>query len=665
MADPLEEPRNRIQVERLIGPEHSQRPAPTPLPWYRSRRLQIFAIATSLVLLIGLAVVFLRPPIYRASASLLTTSPPAADHTETIVDPQHVAIQQVLLTGQPLLVETRERLEWEGFLSSLELDPEDLKNMLAVHPTPDTNLVELRAEGPKRDLLAPLVNTWIDVYMATRAREIQATTGATLVALNEQLTALDEKIAAKRRELETFRQRYDIASLERSENDVLARLRGLNETMNQVSEEAVKAKARLEAIREAIAADKPVVPDSEERVLATLVSRAQALREELTALKQRFTPDYIRLNPAYSKVPEQLREVEEKIRRLVGEGQQVVLTQAEQAYASARQAVAETRRQLDEHKQLASEFSTRFAQHETLIKELEQMEARQREFQDRITQLEVKQSAKYPPVEVVERAYRPKNPIRPHYWRDAGWVTAASVGFGLLAVWLAEYLTRQETDSANGTGGETRLTLAGVHVYAKPETSNLLNRVVQDQAILEEASPPPQLETPFPRELSRNELESLLANADLRTRQSIALLLSGLTPDETLRLNATHLDLSQDKLFPPPPHRRALSLAPRLKTWLAASGGAPLVPAAEEELAKLIYLAAVEAGLRGGETITPEAIRHTYLLYIVRQGLKLAELENIAGPMPLTELSAYGRLAPPEATHSLDEIQQIHPCLRI
>ncbi len=648
---------NPIQIERLPGPDQSTPAVEPPQIWYRSRRLRIFATVFSIALGVGLLVVFLRPPIYRASASLLTTAKPAADQTETIVDPQHVAIQQVLLTGQPLLVETLKRLERDGLLAPDELIPEDVKAMLTVEPIPATNLVELKAEGSERNLLAPLVNTWIDVYLEARAREIQATTGATLAALREQLTALDEKIVAKRQELEEFRRRYDIASLERSENDILARLNGLTKTLNQVSEEEVKAKARLAAIRAAIAAGKPVVPQEDSRTLAALEARAQALREELTSLRQRFTPDYIRLNPQYSKLPEQLKEVEGKIQRLVGNGQKVVLVQAEQDYASARQAVAETKRQLAQHKRLAAEFSARFAEHEALVRELEQMETREREFQDRITQLEVKQMEQYPQVEVVERAFRPQSPIRPKYLRDAALAVAASLALGLLAVWLVEYLTRREKILP-----ETRLTLAGVHVYATPETSKLVGHLAP--VTLEEPAPA-VLEPPFPRELQRVELESLFDHADLRTRQSAAMLLSGLTPDEITRLEVTHLDLSQGQLFAPPPDRRAIPLAPRLSTWLAASGGSPLVPADREELAKLVYLAAVEARLAEPETITPEAIRHTYLLYLIRQALRLTELEKAAGTMPLAQLSAYGRLMPPGDTRALDAVERIHPCLKL
>ncbi len=649
----------QLHIERLSGPERPETPAPAALPWYRSRRLRVFALVTGTVLAVGLTIVFLRPPIYQASASLLTTAPPAADQVETVVDPQHVAIQRVLLTGQPLLVETLNRLEWQGLLPE-GITPADLKGMLRVEPVPDTNLVKLRAEGPDRNLLAPLVNTWIDVYMETRAREIQATTGATLDALRRQLAALEGKIAAKREALDEFRRRYDIASLERGENAVLARLKGLTRSLNDANEAAVKAKARLDAIREALEHGKPVVPDEDKRVLAVLEERAQALRERLTELEQRFTPQYIRLNPAYRKIPEQLREVEAKIASLVARGRRIVLAQAEQDYASARQAVVEIKKQLQEHKRLATEFSNRFAEHDALVKELAQLEETQRELQDRITRLEVKQMEKYPQVEVVERAYRPQYPIRPHYWRDAGLVALGALGTGLLAVWLLEYLTRREDNLP-----ETRLTLAGVHVYPQTERRPLIDLVQPAPESLERRpAPTAELESPPPRELTHDELDRLLTHADLRTRQTIALLISGLTPDEIIRINATDFDFRQNLLFAPSPHRRTLPLPPRLKTWLAASGNTPLVPEREDEVNKMLYLTAVEAAIQDPETVTPEALRHTYLRFLVRQGLKLTQLERIAGPLSLEELTLYRRLSPPSAELTAEQVDKIHPCLR-
>ncbi len=662
-----------IRIERLHGPGTT--PAPEPvIPWFRTRRFIIFATIFLIAAIVGLLIVFLRPPIYRASASLLTTAAPPADYmeprhfvsenpSETVgvtVDPQHVAIQRVILTAQPLLMETIRLLELEGWIPEGGLTPADIKQMLSVEPVPATNLVELRAEGTNQDLLAPLVNTWIDVYIDTRAREIRATTGATLEALKEQLGTLEGKIEIKRQKLAEYRRRYDIASLEREENVALARLKGLMEAMNTASEEEVQAKARLDAIRQQIAAGKPVVPESDERVLAALETRAQELSETLTALKKQFTPQYLRLNPQYRVIPKQLEEVQEKIAKLARHGQKIVLSEAEQAYATARQSVQKIQQQIQEQKKLATEFSTRFTEHEALLEELKQMELRQRELQDRIAQLEIKQLEKYPQVEVVERAYRPTHSIRPHYWRDAGFTLAGSLVLGLLAVWLAEYLSHKDEEEA-----QTQLTLSGVHVYAKPNNNEHLNHNPQTHSTppIEHQEAPSALAAPLPRELTLNEIETMLAGSDLSTRQCIAFLLSGLLPEEVIQLSPGDIEIGQEKIRVPGEYHRSLPLAPRLKAWMAASGGNPLVPDRTDDLNKQIYLSVVDAGLDQPETINARAVRHTYLLYLIKQGIKISHLEKAAGPIPLLELSTYGRMSPPGSGLSMEKIHLVHPCL--
>ncbi len=662
-----------IRIERLPGPETTPVNEPV-IPWFRTRRFLIFASTFLVTAIVGLLIVFLRPPIYRASASLLTTAAPPADYMEprpsssgnqspaagVVVDPQHVAIQRVILTAQPLLMETIRLLELEGWIPEGGLTPADIKQMLSVEPVPDTNLVELRAEGTNQDLLAPLVNTWIDVYMETRTREIRATTGATLEALKEQLGALEGKIETKRQKLAEYRRRYDIASLEREENEALARLKGLMEALNTASEEEVQAKARLDAIRRQIAAGKPVVPESDERVLAVLETRAQELNETFTALKKQFTPQYLRLHPQYRVIPKQLKEVEEKIANLAAHGQEIVLSEAEQAYATARQSARKIQQQIQEQKKLATEFSTRFTEHEALLEELKQMEFRQRELQDRIAQLEIKQLEKYPQVDVVERAYRPVHHIRPHYWRDAGFTLAGSLVFGLLAVWLAEYLSHKNDEEV-----QTQLTFSGVHVYAKPNTNEALHHQPQANPAtsIEHQASPDALAAPMPRELTMNEIETMLAGSDLSTRQCIAFLLSGLLPDEVIQLSPGEIEISQEKIRVPGDYHRSLPLAPRLKAWMAASGGNPLVPDHTDELSKQIYLSAVDAGLDQPETINAWAVRHTYLLYLVKQGIKISHLEKVAGPIPLPQLSVYGRLSPPGSGLAPEKIHLIHPCL--
>ena len=80
-----------------------------------------------------------------------------------------------------------------------------------------------------------------------------------------------------------------------------------------------------------------------------------------------------------------------------------------------------------------------------------------------------------------------------------------------------------------------------------------------------------------------------------------------------------------------------------------------------EELDARLQLAALEGELPESDRITAEDLRHTYLVYLVRQGMRLSELERIVGKMPSKTLLGYRQFYPDEAHGTLDEISSIYP----
>ena len=80
-----------------------------------------------------------------------------------------------------------------------------------------------------------------------------------------------------------------------------------------------------------------------------------------------------------------------------------------------------------------------------------------------------------------------------------------------------------------------------------------------------------------------------------------------------------------------------------------------------EELDARLQLAALEGILPGSDRITAEDLRHTYLVYLVRQGVRLSELEQIVGTMSSKALLGYRQFSPDEAHRIMDEISSVYP----
>lgn len=626
-------------------------------PWFRSRRFVIFVAAYLLCAIIGLIYNYSRPAVYRSSATLLTSAKTAIDQSSPDADIQHVAIQRQILLGQELLDETLTRLKITHPQYALSMA--DIRRMLQVKPVAETNLVEMEAEGSRPKVLPALINTWIDVYLDARAADIEKNKGDTEQILKNELHDQEVKIGAAREALNRFNGQHDIISSEREDNAATARLKGLNDALNEASDDEVKAKARLDAVNKAIARGEAVVPAQDQRSLADLEKRLQELREKLAEFDQRYTREYLALQPSLKYIPQEIQELEKKIAKTKTYGKNIVLTDARQDYDAAQQTVEKIRQQLAEHRQQAAEFNARFAQYETLKTDLEGLEQIYRETQERLVKVETQNVDKYPQVNVIERAYLPLEPVRPHYSRDTLIILTGSVLFGLFCVWAAEYLTRQQQEHQRQPG----LTLSGIHLYKDIGFNNL--QPPQTEQLRQQSNK--ALESPAVRELSDAELSALLAVADTRGRQLLGFLLSGLTLDEAAMLSPENFDLDVNAIRIPGASPRIIEIGDAFKSQLARSDFLPTwyggQPVSVDDLAALIGLAAIDAGMPYPEEVDEAAIRHSYIVYLVRQGLRLAELPRLVGYLPPSAQLSYRDYSPPYPGRSLAEINKIHPVM--
>jgi integrase len=210
------------------------------------------------------------------------------------------------------------------------------------------------------------------------------------------------------------------------------------------------------------------------------------------------------------------------------------------------------------------------------------------------------------------------------------------------------------------------MTLPNINVYSVPENV-LLSRQNFVQPTLTEPKNA-MLEQLPPRELSEQELRSLIEAAPLKTRQLIGLFLSGVDLAEASHLVADHFNLELRQLIVPPPNSRALPLSPSV---CALFSGVKPIPSwhrqdgvDEEDLNALISCAAFDSGLPDPASITGETLRHSYILYLVKQGIRLGDLEQITGPLPAKLLASYGQFSPSGPGLRPEAIQLTHPALR-
>ena len=118
-----------------------------------------------------------------------------------------------------------------------------------------------------------------------------------LAQADSEVTKLQADVAAKRQEVEGYRLRNNIVSLERSENEVLARVKNQSDALGKANERLATAEGNVRALTDAAAAGKIVVRSRDNPTLANIEQRVSQAREDLHDLERSYTPEYLATQP--------------------------------------------------------------------------------------------------------------------------------------------------------------------------------------------------------------------------------------------------------------------------------------------------------------------------------------------------------------------------------
>lgn len=648
---------------------------PSPTARANRRRLLVFIGVLVVAAAVGLGYTFLRPAEYRATARIQITPAAEAGRVEpapgtAVGSPKPFLTEVEVLASRPVLAEVVARLGPGGEdLSGFGPDAiEGIRSSLEVVPIAGTNVVEIAARGGRPALLAAVVNNVIEVYREHLANTYRSASGESMAQAAEEAERLEASVLAKRRGVEAFRAQHNIVSLEREENQVLARVRGLSTSLNAANDRVASAEGKLRSLTESAAAGKAVVRARDNPTLANLEQRASQGREELRELERAFTPDYLALDPRVRALRTRLAELDQQIKAQREASQQAALRDAEEDLSAAREVARRIQQQMSADRQEVGQFTARFNEYKSLQEELVQIETAYRDAVQRRAKLEATERGRTPTVRTLEAATVPREVWRPLYLRDAGLSVAGALLLALLAVWLVELFNRPEPQPPVVIAQPVVSGML-VHGVSRPVALPGLGRAAleaPDRALL------PQ-HPALPRELRGDELAALIRAGDGDARIAMLLLLHGVAPEELGALRRGDVDLAQRVVRVRGEWPREIRIGGALESELAAGATAPdepLLPARGgrpatlTEVGSAILYAAHDAGIEGAAEITPASLRHTYIAFLVRQGIRFADLARVVGRLPPEDLSAYGVLTPAGPRAALDAIERVLPPLR-
>src|SRR6266550_711888 len=639
------------------------------------RRRRVFLGTLTIALALSLAFTWLRPPEYRATALLQITaaseSPAlrsAAGSAPESAKPFLTEVQ--VLTSRPVLEAVAAQLQGDGRdLSGFGSDPvAGMQSRLEAIPIASTNVVELVATGPSPELLAPLLNAIVAVYQNRLARAFRSATNESMAQADDEVKKLEATVVAKRRDVEAFRVRNDIVSLQRDENEVLARVRNLSTSLSAASDRVAAAEGKVRALSASAAAGKAAVRSRDDPTLANLEQRASQIREELRDLERGFTPDYLAKDPKVITQRARLVELERQIVAQRAASQQTAIVEAQEELASAQGASARIQSQMLSTRQEATQFNARFNEYKARQDELGELETAYRDAVQRRAKLEASERARTPTTTVLEAATTPHQAWRPLYWRDTALAIGGSLALALLVMWLVELLNRPESQPAV--------------VLIQPQPGALLYEATP-QALANRSAPAMPLRaaepallprpTTFPRELRVDETAAVIAASDDEIRLVMGLLLSGVTLDEALELRWNDVDLARGAIRAGGESGRELYLGGALRRLLETApkvaGSERLVrpagkPATRDGVDAQVLGAAHDAAIEDAPQVTSACLRHTYIAFLMRQGIRFADLTRLVGPLPAEAISAYSALSPAGARRDFAQIQVLYPALQ-
>jgi succinoglycan biosynthesis transport protein ExoP len=650
-------------------------PAPPGRSHAMRRRLLVFFSVFLLCALVSLAYTFMRPPVYQADARVqITPSGMAASLAASAPrdGAQDVMVELQIFSSRPLLEKVALRLAGGTPPAHLDEAVLALQDMLSFTPVGETAVVRIEARGPDRLQVTRLVNAVIEVYREEQASTGDSTLQKQLQDARETVRVMDERVAARQAAVEAFRVRSSIVSAERGENQTLARLKGLGESVAKNDEREAIAAGRLRALEQAATEGKRSGLAKDNPTLANMEARLSQLREDYRGMERQFTPQYLDMDPVAKAAKTRIDNLEQQLEVERAKGQQGALAEAREELASARAAAQRLQQQLGEDRQAVQTFTRRFAEFKTMEEELKGLEQMRQSARQRALALEASAAERKPRLLVVEPAAVPESAWRPLYARDAAMSVAGSLLLGFLAVWFVEFFNRAEPL----TPGPAAVIVA--QPWGQPHSSGpMLDAGAPLQPLAHTsgpvAAPTALLGQGLPRELEQVEVTQLLAAASPEHLFVLLCLLCGLSADEVAALQVGDLDGATGTLRVRGEGARVLPLQGPLRALVAsahlAANDAPLLPAPSgqaltaADIASAVTSSAFDAGVAQPPSVTPESLRHTYVAFLVRQGLRFGDLGRVVGRLSSETLHALAPLAPPGERQSLAAVQRVLPAV--
>lgn len=604
-------------------------------------RWMVLLLSFTAVAIILLIWVWSKPPQFQSQAILHFSYPQSASQEQSAVPEEQVNLNRRRLVSFSVLETLQAQLRDDH---QLNYSIEQLSSMISAEAHGTSRIINLSAMGPQPEELKTVLSEWIELYLVLLESETQKTDAKDIQLLKSKQATIENKVVEQRQKLEQFGNQHNIVSLERDENRLLSKVKGLGASIDEAQAQQTEAEALLASVNRAIAEGEQISRPIDQSSIDDLKAKVDELETELAEYAKIYTPEYMSLNANIVNTKRNLSLAKETLEEKLSSSQTLYLQELARNVVSAQNKHKELNAQLTKLNIEAQQFSSTLQQYTRYDNELKQLEAQSQSITDQLLDKEVQKPFEAR-VDVLESPFVPDYPVGPDYI----FYTLISIGIALvvalLCLFVFSFIVRHKLPTTSMTS-YTLIPNAGAldQSHAAGLSHQQQNRLPghsEPLALSSDSNLPVRL-------LSAQECQQLYDIANPLAKVTITLVLHGLAPQEIVTLQREVIVAEDACLILTGPNGRTVTLPKSAVNQLlnlaeSAGGEMTIWPQGMTlvQFDEMMINAAHDADLVFPEQLSLKVLRHTYLTYLMSQGAKLNDLEPVAGFIAPSELGQY------------------------
>jgi len=629
---------------------------------FQKRKWQVLIGTFLLILIAANAVIWSQAKTYQSQAILHFSYTSQTGQEIGELAQRQITLHQQRLKSNSVLSLVVEELAQNHMLT---INVQTLLDALTAQASLTGRIITLKANGTEPQILKPMLDAWVKVYLNLVDSETQENNSDELLVADQQLQLLELKISEQQQRLQLFASENNITSLERDENRALSQTKNLGDNLDKALADESQAQALLDSLLEAINEGQNIIrPTDKGKIDATKLSM-QKLNANLSALSEKYTQAYLERDPTIVAQQQKVQQLQVLLDEQIQTSQRDYLLDVKRDLSAAKGKVQQMSSQLVEQNKLAQVFNQNLEQYKRLDDQLKALQTQAQTLKNQQVAQEVSKpfDAK---IVLLEPAFIPDFAIGPNYLFNSLISLIVAVIVAILALLLFSFIFKQK---ASGTSS---------HFVVMPRQAG-----AADYSSIgygqhgQLAAPDPHLSfepaklAPAPevlRLLSIDECQVLFSVANNQGKALIGLMLSGVSNDELLLVKKVNFSQTYSMLQIGNQFSRNISMQNKLAEVLQSLCDNLADEStiwsninSQEDFEQLLINVGHDAQVAFPEQLSLDVLRHTYLTYLASQGARLNDIEQLAGYTSPSDLARYRHVNQQGKLLDVEQIQNQYP----